>query len=90
MYGFDDEQPSRVRRAIIGTAVIVAMVVGWFVVRPALTDDDAATSEIVAVDPVASPTSADLIDTRPLASGPPQAEPTASDSASVPALSPTS
>ena len=36
----DEPSPSRARPVIIGATVIVLAALGWFVVRPALTDDD--------------------------------------------------
>ena len=36
----DEEGPSRGRIAAIGAAVVAVAALGWFVVRPALSDDD--------------------------------------------------
>ncbi len=47
----DDEGPSRGRSVVIGAIVVGLAALGWFVVRPALSDDDdAATSESLEFD----------------------------------------
>ena len=46
MYEWDDDEgPSRGRTVVIGATVVALAALGWFVVRPALTDDEAPATE---------------------------------------------
>ena len=62
----DDEGPSRGRSVVIGAIVVGLAALGWFVVRPALSDDDdAATSESLEFDDASSTLSAESAVTTP-------------------------
>ena len=55
MYEWEDEEGAKVgsrgRSVIIGAIVVAAAALGWFVVRPALSDDeDAATDQTLVFD----------------------------------------
>lgn len=88
MYDYDDDGPSPWRRWVLLASVLVLGAVGWFVVRPRLTGDE-ATAERLAPIPTnaATPTSTTTTTTteptrvtaRPATTEPERTEPTTAD-----------